>query len=263
MADWQEQFLHVVDRDEAERRFRAALELPPRGEEWVGLAQALGQILSQDITVPLDVLGFDRANVDGFAVRAADTFGAEETQPVRLRWAGEVILPGRKPERMVTPGTASAIATGAVLPRGADAVVMVEFATWEPDLRPTDITTPSGGTVLVKRPVTPGSNVIMAGTGVGQREVVLRRGELLPARETVVLAALGLARVPVFRKPRVAIFTTGDELVPPGQPLGPGQIYDSNASMLADAVRENGGEPTLLVSWQTMRRLWVRLYNAR
>ncbi|MDW8223619.1 MAG: hypothetical protein RMJ82_11805, partial [Gemmatales bacterium] len=131
MRDWQQQFLQVVDRDEAERRFRAVLDKRPRGEERVLLGEALGRVLSRDVTAPMDVPGFDRANVDGFAVRAADTFGAEEIKPVRLRWTGETIVPGRQPRLSIEPGTASAIATGAMLPRGADAVVMVEVTGFE------------------------------------------------------------------------------------------------------------------------------------
>src|SRR5947209_14420749 len=122
----QDQFLNVIDRDEAERRFRAALDLRPLAAEEVPLAAALGRVLAADVVAPVDVPGFDRSNVDGFAVRAGDTFGASEDQPRRLRLGGESLAPGVVPRQPVLPGTATAIATGAMLPRGADAVVMVE-----------------------------------------------------------------------------------------------------------------------------------------
>ena len=227
----QEQFLEVIDRDEAERRFRAALVLDPLGAEVVPLAEALGRVLAQDVAAPVDVPGFDRSNMDGYAVRAADTFGAQEERPRRLRINPETVATGMVPQGEVGPGTATVIATGGMLPRGADAVVMVEHTAVE------------GETVQVFRPVAPGAAITFAGSDIGRGEMVLRQGERLSSRETGVLAALGLDRVSVYRRPRVAILSTGDELIPPGQAMRPGLVYDSNATILADAVRELGGEP--------------------
>jgi putative molybdopterin biosynthesis protein len=230
----QDQFLDVIDRDEAERRFRAALDLRPLSAEEVALAEALGRVLAADVVAPLDVPGFDRANVDGFAVRAEDTFGANEDEPRTLRLNSEILATGVEPRQAVEPGTATAIATGAIVPRGADAVVMIEY------------TDAAAGRLTVRRPVAPGENITFAGTDIGRGETVLRRGELLTSRETGVLAALGLARVAVVRRPRVAVLSTGDEIVPPGAAMRPGLVYDSNATVLADAVRELGGEPVPL-----------------
>src|ERR1043166_1388483 len=148
-----------------------------------------------------------------------------------------------RPREMVVPGSATAIATGAMLPRGADAVVMVEYT----DLgRQGDADDQPIVGLLVRRPVAPGANITFAGTDIGQGEVVLRRGELLTSRETGVLAALGIAMVGVVRKPRVAILSTGDELIPPGTKMKPGLVHDSNATVLAAAVRELGCEPISL-----------------
>jgi putative molybdopterin biosynthesis protein len=240
----QDQFLDVIDRDEAERRFHAVLDLRPLPEELVALDAAMGRVLARDIIAPLDVPSFDRSNVDGFAVRAADTFGAGEQQPVRLRLNTEELTPGYVPMTAVGPGTATAIATGAVVPRGADAVVMVEHTECI-GARKGDHD-PNAPTLLVRRPVTPGANITFAGTDIGRGETVLRRGELLTSRETGVVAALGLDQVAVVRRPRVAILSTGDELIKPGQQMRPGQVYDSNATILADAVRELGGDPVPL-----------------
>ncbi len=230
----QQQFLDVIDRDEAERRFRAVLDLRPLEAEAVPLAAALGRVLAAEVAAPLDVPSFDRANVDGFAVQAADTFGAGEDRPRTLRLNPEVIATGAAPRDAVTPGTATPIATGGMVPRGADAVVMIEH---------TDVL---DGRLLVQRPAPPGANITFAGTDIGQGEIVLRRGERLTSRETGVLAALGLASVAVVHRPRVAILSTGDELLAPGQPMRPGMVHDSNSTVLADAVRELGGEPVPL-----------------
>jgi putative molybdopterin biosynthesis protein len=202
--------------------------------EKVPLAAALERILAEDIRAPIDVPGFDRANVDGFVLRAEDTFGSDEQHPRRLELSPESIAPGHPPRAAVQPGTASAIATGGMIPRGADAVVMVEH------------TETVGGHVFVRRPVAPGTNITFTATDIGQDEMVLRQGMLLTSRETGILAALGIAAVPVIRRPRVAILSTGDELVPPGRVLEWGQIFDSNSTIVADAVRELGGEPVFL-----------------
>jgi putative molybdopterin biosynthesis protein len=226
----QEQFLDVIDRDEAQRRFRAAIECRPLGIEEVPLEAAWDRILAADVVAQVDVPSFDRSNYDGYAVRAADTFGAQEEHPRRLALLDEVIPTGVIPQGKVAEGTAMTIATGGMLPRGADAVVMVEH---------TDV----DRLLLVARAVTPGFGVSFAGTDIAAGETVLRRGERLASRETGVLAAIGVDRVSVWRRPRVAILSTGDEILEPGRPMRPGMVYDSNARILADAVRELGGAP--------------------
>jgi putative molybdopterin biosynthesis protein len=230
----QEQFLHVLDRDEAERRFRAALDLTPRGIDTVPLDAALGRVLAADVISPVDVPSFDRSNVDGFAVMSEDTFGASEEVPRTVELGEETIHTGIVPTTVIRPGTAVEIATGGMVPRGADAVVMVEHA---------EI---NGRRLRIARATTPGSGVSFAGTDITSGETVLRRGQLLTSRDTGVLAAIGVAAVEVWRKPLVAILSTGDEIIAPGEPMQPAKVYDSNAQVLADAVRELGGEPKRL-----------------
>jgi len=230
----QSQFLDVVTRDEAERRFREHLKLAPLGPETIPLHEALGRVLAGDVIAPIDVPGFDRSNVDGFAVQAADTWGAMEEQARTLALAGETLAPGIVPQREVTHGHATAIATGGMLPRGADAVVMVEHTDAE------------DGQVVIRRAATEGENVSYAGTDIARGETVLRAGQPLSSREIGVLAALGLSEVGVHRKPRVAIFSTGNEIVAPGAPLPTGAVYDSNAAIIGAAVEELGGLPVRL-----------------
>ncbi len=230
----QDQFLDVIDRDEAERRFRAALQLAPLGRESVPLDQALDRVLAEDVVAAVDVPSFDRSNVDGYAVVATDAFGASEEVPQRLVLLSGEIVAGSVPQADVRQGRGVAIATGGMIPRGADAVVMVEH---------TDVVE---NTLLIRRPVTAGGNISFAATDIAAGECVLHAGTTLTSRETGVLAAIGVSQVSVWRKPRVAILSTGDEIIAPGDPMQPGKVYDSNARILADAVRELGGEPVPL-----------------
>lgn len=234
----QTQFLTVITRDEATERFRHHLHLAPLGVETLALADALNRVLGADVVAQVDVPGFDRSNVDGFALQAADTFRAHEEAPRSVTATGEVLTPGMVPSREVTAGHSTVIATGAMVPRGADAVVMVEH---------TEVVQADGiSTVEIRRAVTAGENVSYAGTDIARGETVLRAGQLLTSREIGVLAALGVAEVQVYRRPRVAILSTGDEIVSPGSPLPLGAIYDSNAAIIGAAVAELGGEPVLL-----------------
>jgi putative molybdopterin biosynthesis protein len=230
----QEQFLNVLSRDEAEERFHSRLDLSPLSEEDVPLDEALGRVLARDMAAPLDVPAFHRSNMDGFAVVASDTYRADEEKPVILRLGGRTVAAGDVPNVEVVPGTAVPIATGAVIPKGASAVVMVEYS----DVR--------GGRVEVYRPVRPGENISYAGSDIMQGETVIRAGQVLSARETGTLAALGIRAVPCVRRPRIAILSTGNEVIAPGEPLAEGKIYDSNARIVADTVRENGGEAVYL-----------------
>jgi putative molybdopterin biosynthesis protein len=231
----QEQFLAVVSAEEATARFHAHLDLTPRGIESVSLAQALGRVLAHDIAAPVDAPPFDRSGVDGFAVRAADTAGASDQAPRRLRLNAEVIACGHAPLIEVTAGTATAIATGGVIPRGADAVVMIEYTDLDDDA--------AEAVVAVHRAVPAGQFVAYAGSDIARGETLLRKGMLIGSREIGMVAACGLATVDVVRRPKVAVLSTGDELVALGNALRPAGVYDSNGAIIAAAVSEAGGEP--------------------
>ena len=229
----QEQFLDIVDSDTATARFHRYLDLRPLGTETVPLSQALGRVLARAVIADVDVPGFDRSSVDGFAVRADDTMGASERGPKVLALNPEILTPGTVPQVAVAPGTATLIATGGMVPRGADAVVMVEH---------TDTQDDEGRTVIeVRRAIAAGQFIAFAGSDLARGETVLRAGQVLTSREIGMLAAVGCAAVQVWRRPLVAIISTGDEIVAPGEPLRPGAVYDSNAAILAAAVEEAGG----------------------
>ena len=240
----QAQFLEVIDRDEAERRFTAAIDFSPpavgkdliaaASVESVPLSKALGRVLAADVASPVDVPSFDRSNFDGFAVRAADTFGASETEPRRLQLLDAAIATGMVPECEVAASMAVPIATGAMVPRGADAVIMIEH---------TEVV---NGEVVVRKAVATGSGIAFAGTDIARGQTVLYGSQLLTSRETGVLAAIGVSEVSVRPRVRVAIVSTGDEILAPGEAMRPGLVYDSNAQILADAVRELGAEPQVL-----------------
>jgi len=234
----QDQFLEVIDRDEAVARFHQHLDLQPLGSEEVPLALCLNRVLAQSVVAEVDVPGFDRASVDGFAVRSGDTARASEQEPIVLALNAEILTPGVEPRLPVLEGSATLIATGGMVPRGADAIVMVEH---------TETLPKSGKTAIeIHRAATPGQFVAFAGSDLARGETVVRSGQILTSREIGILAAIGRSSVLVHRKPRVAIVSTGDEIRAPGQPLQPGQVYDSNAAILAAAVAEAGGVPEQL-----------------
>ncbi|SEA06058.1 molybdopterin molybdochelatase [Haloplanus vescus] len=210
-----------------------SLDLSP-ADETVSLDEARGRVLAGRIDAALDVPGFDRASMDGYAVRARDTFGADEADPAVLDQIGAVHA-GAEPDVEVTEGTCAEISTGAVMPPGADAVVKVE-RTDEVDAG-----------VAIRTSVAPGDAVMVAGADVAAGSRALGPGTLLTPREIGLLSALGVDEVPVRGRPTVGIVSTGDELVRPGGDLNSdaGQIYDVNSYTIAAGVEEAGGEAVL------------------
>jgi putative molybdopterin biosynthesis protein len=230
----QEQFLEVVSAEEAHARFERHLDLAPLGAEQVTLADSLGRVLAHDVIAAVDAPPFDRSNVDGFALRAADTMGASEAAPKRLTLNREVIACGFAPALEIKSGTATTIATGGVIPRGADAVAMVEYTELADDGVPA---------IELRRTIAPGQFVSYAGSDIARGETLLRRGVRIGSREIGMLAACGLAKVDVVRRPKVAVLSTGNELVSPGEALRPANVYDSNGAIIAAAISELGGAP--------------------
>lgn len=226
-------FRKLVSVEEAKRILYAQFTPKPVGTETIPLTQAYGRVLVEDIQAQIDVPPFDRASMDGFAVHAEDTFGAEEEKPVTLEIVGKVGA-GEKPEFDVEKGQAVEISTGAPVPKGANAVVMVEH-TWQ-----------DGKTLRVFKPVSPGENIMASGSDIMAGELILRKGTVLTPREIGVLASIGVTEVKVFRRPTVAIISTGNEIVQPGEPLEYGKIYDINAYSVYASVIENGGQPVFL-----------------
>lgn len=208
----------------------AAAARPVDRIELVPLADALGRVLAEDVPAPADVPPFARAAMDGYAVVAADVATASPARPAMLRSVGTVFA-GQAPSMAVTPGTCVEIATGAPLPPGATAVVMVEDTSKDDDR------------VRITAVVHDGHNTSAAGTDVKTGDLVGRTGDHLVPSRLGALAAAGRTHARVFARPRVAIISTGNELVPPGAVLGPGQIYDINRFTLAGVVRQHGGEP--------------------
>jgi putative molybdopterin biosynthesis protein len=231
----QDQFLTILSREEALARFEVALFPRAVTSEIRPLARTLGCALAEDVVAPIDVPPFDRSNVDGFAIRSADLAPASEANPVRAILNDEVIACGTAPTRPVLSGTATLIATGGPVPRGADAVVMVEH------------TQPVGQrAVEIRRAASPGQFISYAGSDIARGEALLRAGTMIGSREIGMCAACGIAQLSVARRPRVAIISTGDELVQPGNPLRAAEIYDSNGAIVTAAVNENGGEAVFL-----------------
>ncbi|MBI3910566.1 MAG: molybdopterin molybdotransferase MoeA [Armatimonadetes bacterium] len=222
-------FFHVKSAGEV----RTLLErpVPVLAEESVSLFAAAGRVLARDVVAPIDLPEFPRTVVDGYAVRAADTFGASASLPAYLNLVGEVAM-GQPAAVAVGPGEAVRIATGGMLPAGADAVVMLEY---------TDVV--DRQLIEVLRPVAPGESVVRAGDDIRAGEVIARRGRRLRPQDLGVCAGVGITEVTLFRLPLVAVMPTGDEIVLPEQTPQSGQVRDINTVALCAAIQQAGGQP--------------------
>lgn len=203
----------------------------PTGTETVSIGDALNRILGSGIVSEEDLPNFSRSSMDGYAVRARDTFGASDSLPAFLELAGEVTM-GRIPTDIVTPGTAVRISTGGMIPEGADAVVMIEYCHGADEK-----------TIEVSRSVAPLENIIRQGDDFKKGDVIFEKGAVLRPQDIGILAALGIQEVPVRKKPRVAIISTGDEVIPIDQVPAPGQVRDINSYTLSAFCIQAGAVP--------------------
>ena len=223
-------FRRLISIEEARKALWEAVKPRPIGVERVSLFEAYNRVLADDIVSKVDVPPFDRSLRDGYAVRSMDTAGAREDSPVVLRVVGSLEA-GSDRDIYVGEGEAVYVATGAPIPGGADSVVMEEY------------TVRKGGYVEIYKQASPGEWIQYAGSDISMGDVILRRGTVLGVREIGVLAAIGVAEVPVYKKPLVGIISTGDEIVDVGVELGRGKIYDVNAYTIASRISRDGGEP--------------------
>jgi molybdopterin molybdotransferase len=221
-------FTSTISFDEARRRLDDAV-VPIARTERVALGATSGRVAAEDVSSSIDVPPFSRSAMDGYAVIAADTARASAGSPVRLRIVDRLYT-GEAPATAISSGACAEIATGAPMPGGADAVVMVEQTAKDGD-----------DGVLVAAAAIEGQNIGRRGADINAGTTVVRRGELLNPGRIGAIAAIGLPDVEVYARPRVAILSTGNEVVEPGRPLGPGQIFDVNRFTLTAIVESNGG----------------------
>ncbi|MCR6669610.1 MAG: molybdopterin biosynthesis protein, partial [archaeon YNP-WB-040] len=226
-------FHKLLSIEEAIKIVEDNITLKPLGFEEVNLTEAYGRVLAEDVIANIDLPPFDRATMDGYAVKAEETYGAYEDNPVKFRVIGK-IEPGEEPKIELNSGEAVEVSTGAPIPIGANAVVMVEY------------TRRVGDYVFVYKPVGVGENIAQAGSDLMLGETIMRAGEIIGVREIGVLAALGRIKVKVYRKPKVAIISTGNELTKPGTMLSPYKIYDVNTYSISSSVIEDGGIPIII-----------------
>jgi len=219
-----------MDIEEAKLTIEKFFPLKPFGFEEVLIEEAYGRVLAEDIVSKIDVPSFDKSAMDGYSVIAEDTYEASELHPVKLKLKGKIEA-GEKPEIELNKGEAVEVATGAPIPKGANAVVMIEY------------TKEVNGEIEVFKPVFPGENIIATGSDIMMGETVLRAGQKLTFREVGVIAALGLKKIKVYKTPKVALISTGNELVNAGEPLSYGKIYDINSYSLMGALIECGASP--------------------
>jgi len=221
-------FLEVVSVSEAVEAVRRIA--PPPGYEEAPLEDALHRVLARDVAADIDIPGFDRSTVDGYAVAAAETTGASEAIPAMLQCQGRVGM-GSVDAGAISPGSCRYVPTGGALPGGTDAAVMIEHAEQ------------IGDEILVHRPVAPGENVVFRGEDFKAGEMALARGRILSPRDIGVAAAVGSDRVSVVKRPRIGIISTGNELVPVVETPGPGEVRDANSYLAGAFVTERGCHP--------------------
>lgn len=226
-------FRKLITFEEAQRTLQKQFKPQDLGEEDAVLLEAYNRVLSKDVVSTLDIPPFNRSTMDGYAVKAQDTFGADENEPATLKVVGVVNI-GEQPKVKVAEGEAVEIVTGAPIPEGADAVVMVEDAEREDDI------------LKVFAAATANENVMKKGADIKNGEVVLKKGQVLGSSEIGVLAALGLTEAKVAKMPIVAVLSTGGEVTEPGKPLPSGKIYDINSYSLSTAVLECGAKPVYI-----------------
>lgn len=224
-------FLSLIPVDSAREILLSLGE--PSGVELISLPESLGRTLARDIFSDIDIPGFDRSSVDGYAVRSQDTTGAGESIPSMLKLSGRIPM-GTEPEGFVNSGECYYVPTGGFLPKGADAMVMIEHCE------------ELGSEVLVHRSVSPGENIVYRGEDFSTQKPAVHAGTNISSRVMGVLAACGVIEVPVSRKPTVAVISTGNEIVPADIRPPAGKIRDVNTYLCSGFISESGGEPRLL-----------------
>jgi len=226
-------FRKLLTIEEAKTTIRRYFKPKPVGTEQVSLLQATGRILAENIVSHLNIPPFDRSTVDGYAVRAEDTFGAEENRPIQLKLVGTINI-GELSHAKVTKGKGAEIVTGAPTPPGADAVVMTEHTECTDDA------------IRIFAPVGKDENIMKASSDIKKGQQLLKTCQPLGSREIGMIAAIGKPAIKVYKLPRVAVLSTGPEITELGKKLTPGKIYDINAYTLSSAVTEAGGSPLYL-----------------